>query len=113
MEIIRDAIIALFAAIGVASVVWMLADVLFSIGRRKLEKTVAVISASGDAPALEQTVAMLSRTRFGGNKFCKILVYDCGMNTRAIAEAILLSTQYDDVQLCAGADAVEEIARNT
>jgi hypothetical protein len=111
MEMIRDALIALFAAIGAASVVWMAADALFSLGRGKLERTAAVISARGEAPALEQTVALLSKTRFGGSRFWKILVLDCGLNTEARARAILLSTQYGEVELCAGADSVEEIAK--
>jgi hypothetical protein len=100
MELLQEAVVAFFAAVGMAWLVWSAAGTLFSSCRTERAPCVALIPATGDAPALEQTVSQLQWTKVAGQGFQRILICDCGLDEEARHRAQLLCQQSDSVVLC-------------
>ena len=52
MNVFRDGVIAFFSAVGMTTVVWLLAGALLHAGRPAIPGLLLVLPARGDAPAL-------------------------------------------------------------
>lgn len=100
MQILLDALLALFAAVGIAALGWLL------FGRMWLSREGpgirAVVPARGDGAGLEQTVrgALWLRDCAGGR--CAVVIVDCGLNEQGRALAQLLADREPEVWLCPG-----------
>ncbi len=62
----------------------------------------AVVSASGEADALEQSVRGLLWLIHSGRLDCDILIVDAGLSTQALAKAELLARDEARIHLCSG-----------
>ena len=109
MEVLQQGLLAFFAAVGIAWVVWTAAGAIFLSKKEKLEKCVVLIPAAKDAPALERTVSGLQWVTVYGQKFDKILIADCGLNEEARKRARVLSQQNGNVTLCTADSAPEQV----
>ena len=63
MNVFRDGVIAFFSAVGMTTVVWLLAGALLHAGRPAIPGLLLVLPARGDAPALEHDVRELRRVQ--------------------------------------------------
>lgn len=87
MEILQDGVIAFFAAVGLAAVVWILAGAFLRAGQPAIPGLLLVLPLTGAAPAMESDVRELRRIRrqLPGSR---VILADCGMTpeARALAE---------------------------
>ena len=109
MEVLQQGLLAFFAAVGIAWVVWTAAGAIFLSKKEKLEKCVVLIPVTKEAPALERTVSELQWTTICGKRFDKILIADCGLNEEARKRARVLSQQNGNVTLCTADSAPEQV----
>ena len=108
MELLLESLTAFFAAVGIAWLVWAAAQRLFFEKRQTLEKCIAVVPVSGDAPALEGTVSGLAHVSICGQQLYKIMIADCGLTEESLALAQKLAQRYEQVALCSAEEAQEE-----
>lgn len=108
MELLIESLTAFFAAVGIAWLVWAAAHHLFFAKRQTVEKCIAVVPVSGDAPALECTVSGLVHVSICGQQLYKVMIADCGLTEEALALARKLAQRYEQVTLCSTEQAQEE-----
>lgn len=82
MEILQDGVIAFFAAVGMAAVVWMLAGAFLRAGRPAVPGLTLVLPLTGEALAMEADVRELRRIQrqLPGSR---LVLEDCGMTAEA------------------------------
>lgn len=104
MALLQENVIAVLAAVGLCTVVWLFAAVIVDVrrARENCAPVWTVIPVHGACGALEQTVRRLRRERCCGAR-ARILIVDCGMEdeTRRVAQ-ILARTQ---AELCTAEEA--------
>ena len=103
MVLLQDGLIAFFSAVGVTTVVWMVAGALLRAGRPSVPGLLLVLPLRGEALAMEADFRELRRVRHrlpGG----KILLADCGMTEEARALAAYLADREEDTALVDGAE---------
>lgn len=93
MLILADALLALLAAVGLASLVWLV--FVARLRPRQTEETLALVIARGEAGDLEQTVRALSRQKL----LSRILILDGGLDAEAKARAELLCRELGNTEL--------------
>ena len=93
MLILADALLAMLAAVGLASLVWLVFGAQFRPPRTA--ETLALVIARGDAEHLEQTVRALSRQKL----LSRILILDGGLDAEAKARAELLCRELGNTEL--------------
>ena len=103
MNVFRDGVIAFFSAVGMTTVVWLLAGALLHAGRPTIPGLLLVLPARGDAPALEHDVRELRRVQ-GSLPGAKLVIADCGMTEEARALASYLSARTEGVSLTEGTE---------
>lgn len=108
MELLQEAIVAFFAAVGIAWCVWSAAQALLLAKWEQLEPCVMLVAAKDDAPALEETVAALLALRLGRQPLWRILIVDCGLSAPALARARQLAAAHEKVTLRAKGAAGEK-----
>ena len=98
MVLLQDGLTAFFSAIGVTTVIWLAAGVLFRTGRPVIPGLLLVLPLKGEALAMENDVRELRRvqSQLPGTK---ILLADCGMTTQARELAQYLVSREDDAAL--------------
>ncbi len=99
MLILGDGVLAVLAAIGLASLIWLFAGVLRCPHRGTSDETLALIVAQGSADTLEQSVRTLARLRTDERVFSRIVILDRGLNAEAKARARLLCREGNGVEL--------------
>lgn len=97
MGLLTDGVIAVLAAMGLASVLWLVLTPL--LRPRCAAETAALVSARGSAEDLEQSVRALVRLRTEERVFGCIVILDRGMDEEARARARLLCRRYRGVEL--------------
>ena len=106
MRLWQDGLIALLAAIGLASIFWMIISaVVFTPARR--QHAVALICARGNGEDLEDQVRTLSLLQARRNAVDEILLVDCGLTEEGRTLCRLLAGQNRRVSLC-GKDEIEK-----
>lgn len=81
MQLWQDGLVAMLAAIGLASLMWMVVRaVLFAVPERRRQGVVALIPAQGDGGDLEQQVRALRGLRREQGVFGMLLLVDCGLD---------------------------------
>lgn len=93
MLILADALLALLAAVGLASLAWLVFGAHFRPPRA--EEALALVIARGEAENLEQTVRALSRQKL----LSRILILDGGLDAEAKARAELLCRELGNTEL--------------
>ena len=103
MNVFRDGVIAFFSAVGMTTVVWLLAGAVLHAGRPTIPGLLLVLPVRGEALALEHDVRELRRVRcqLPG---ARIVLADCGMTEEARALASYLSARTEGVSLTEGTE---------
>ena len=103
MNVFRDGVIAFFSAVGMTTVMWLLAGALLHAGRPTIPGLLLVLPARGDAPALEHDVWELRRVQ-GSLPGAKLVIADCGMTEEARGLADYLAVREENAAVVNGAD---------
>ena len=110
MALLQENVIAVLAAVGLCTVVWLIAAVILDARRvdRTCARVWAVVPVHGACGALEQTVRRLKRECYRGVR-TQVLLVDCGMEdeTRRIAQ--ILARADAIVTLCAAEDVARQL----
>lgn len=98
MSVFQDGVIAFFSAVGVVTVIWMLAGALLHTGRPAIPGLLLVLPLRGEALAMEADMRELRRLRrqLPG---ARIVLADCGMTESARALARYLADRETNAEL--------------
>ena len=101
MVMLHDGLLAFFSAVGVTTVVWLLAGAVLRAGRPAIPGLLLVLPLRGEALAMEADVRELRRLRqrLPG---ARIVLADCGMSADARALAAYLADREEDMALTEG-----------
>ena len=88
MELMGDGLIAFLAAVGVSTILWLLAEALFR-WRAHPPAAAYLVEASGGAEQLDMTLRELARERP-----LQVILVDSGLNEMGRQRAELLLTRY-------------------
>lgn len=102
MTLLQDGLIAFFSAVGVTTLVWIVAGAFFRAGRPAVPGLLLVLPLRGEALAMEADVRELRRAR-NHLPGAKIVLADCGLSDDAKALAACLADRGKDVVLVDGA----------
>jgi len=98
MVLLQDGLIAFFSAVGVTTVVWIVAGALFHAGRPMIPGLLLVLPLKGEALAMEADVRELRRVQ-GQLPGAKIVLADCGMTADARGLAQYLADRQENAAL--------------
>ena len=101
MTLLQDGLIAFLSAVGVTTLVWIVAGAFFRAGRPAVPGLLLVLPLRGEALAMEADVRELRRLRqrLPG---ARIVLADCGMSDDARALAAYLADREEDIALTEG-----------
>ena len=97
MELMGDGLIAFLAAVGVSTILWLLAETLLR-RHRPVAEAVLVLPVRGDGATLERALHLTMEQRATGET--PILLADCGLDETGLRLAQSLTQRYSRVQLC-------------
>ena len=105
MQLWQDGLLAMLAAVGLASLLWGLVRAVLCPGTPRQRSLVALIPAQGNGETLEQQVRTLRRIRDQElrqeqNVFSLILLVDCGLNKEGQKLSRLIARQDRWVTIC-------------
>ena len=103
MNVFRDGVIAFFSAVGMTTVVWLLAGAVLHAGRPTIPGLLLVLPVRGEAPALEADIRELRRVQ-GSLPGAKLVIADCGMTEEARGLADYLAVREENAAVVNGAD---------
>ena len=103
MNVFRDGVIAFFSAVGMTTVMWLLAGALLHAGRPTIPGLLLVLPVRGEALALEHDVRELRRVQ-GSLPGAKLVIADCGMTEEARGLADYLAVREENAAVVNGAD---------
>lgn len=98
MVLLQDGLIAFLSAVGLTTVVWMVAGALLHTGRPTIPGLLLVLPLRGEALAMEADVRELRRVQ-GGLPGAKIILADCGMTEDARELAAYLADRKKNAEL--------------
>lgn len=101
MSVFRDGVIAFFSAVGMSTVVWLLAGALLHAGRPTIPGLLLVLPVRGEAPALEHDVRELRRVQ-SSLPGAKLVIADCGLTEDARGLADYLADREDNAAVVDG-----------
>ena len=101
VSVFRDGVIAFFSAVGMTTVVWLLAGAGLHAGRPTIPGLLLVLPVRGDALALEHDVRELRRIQ-GGLPGAKIVIADCGLTEEARGLANYLADREENAAVTDG-----------
>ena len=98
MELMQDGVIAFFCAVGMTTVVWLVAGALLHTGRPVIPGLLLVLPLQGEALAMEADVRELRRvqSRLPG---ARMVLADCGMTEDARGLAQYLADRESNAAL--------------
>lgn len=97
MELMGDGLIAFLAAVGVSTILWLLAETLLH-RHRPVAEAILVLPVRGDGATLERALCLTMEQRTTGET--PILLADCGLDETGLRLAQSLTQRYSRVQLC-------------
>lgn len=103
MSVFRDGVIAFFSAVGMTTVVWLLAGALLHAGRPAIPGLLLVLPVRGEALALEHDVRELRRVQ-GSLPGARLVIADCGLTEEARSLAEYLASREDSAAVIDGAE---------
>lgn len=98
MELWQDGLLAALAAIGLASLLWMIVRAVFFVRLPRRAAAMALIAAQGNGECLEGQVKQLCREESG--LIGRILLVDCGLSEEGRRLCRLLARGDRRIQLC-------------
>lgn len=107
MQLWQDGLLAMLAAVGLASLLWGLVRAVLCPGTPRQRSLVALIPAQGNGETLEQQVRTLRRIRQEQNVFSLILLVDCGLNKEGQKLSRLIARQDRWVTICRPEDVIK------
>ena len=100
MRLWQDGLTAMLAAVGLATILWMVVGLFLRRKRRLFSRVTAVVRGEGDGADLEYTVRTLSQLRYERGAFGTILILDGGLPPEGRDVAALLEREEDFVAVC-------------
>lgn len=101
MQLWQDGLVAMLAAIGLASLMWAAVKaVLYGGGEDRRQRAAALIPAQGDGECLEAQVRALEELRREQGVFEMVLLVDCGLSEEGRKLSELLVKRNRWVALC-------------
>ena len=100
MRLLQDGLVAMLAAVGLATILWMIVSLFLRKKGRMFSRVTAVVRGEGDGTDLEYTVRTLSQLRYERGTFGTILILDGGLSEEGRELAELLAREEDFVVLC-------------
>lgn len=97
MKLMGDGLIAFLAAVGVSTILWLLAETLLR-RHRPVAEAILVLPVRGDGATLERALHLTMEQRTTGET--PILLADCGLDETGLRLAQSLTQRYSRVQLC-------------
>ncbi len=97
MKLMGDGLIAFLAAVGVSTILWLLAETLLR-RHSPVAEAVLVLPVRGDGATLERALHLTMEQRTTGET--PILLADCGLDKTGLRLAQSLTQRYSRVQLC-------------
>lgn len=101
MMLLQDGCIAFFAAVGLTTVVWLVAGAVFHAGRPSIPGLLLVLPLRGEALAMESDVREIRRVQ-GQLPGSKIVLADCGLTPDARGLAQYLANREKNAVLVDG-----------
>ncbi len=98
MTLLQDGVLAFFSAVGMTTVVWLLAGAILHTGRPTVPGLLLVLPLKGEALAMENDVRELRRVQ-GRLPGAKIVLVDCGMTEDARNLAAYLADREKNAEL--------------
>ena len=95
MQLWQDGLVAMLAAVGLASLMWAVVKAVLYAGPERRRQ-----GAAGDGELLEQQIRALQRLRQDQGAFDRILVVDCGLSEEGAKLARLLVKEDRWTVLC-------------
>lgn len=91
MQLWQDGIMALLAAVGLASIIWTVVRAVLFAGPERRRELLALLPAQGDGERLEEQLCALGALRREQSLFGRVLLVDCGLTEegRKLAEALV------------------------
>jgi len=111
MRLLEDGAVAALAAIGLATLLFLLTSAVVHPRRRGTLEAVAVVPVRGGAEKLEHTVRALERSRYEEGGFARIVILDCGADEETKTIAALLCRDDLGVTLCTPQTLARELER--
>ena len=97
MELMGDGLIAFLAAVGVSTILWLLAETLLR-RHRPVAEAVLVLPVRGDGATLERALHLTMEQRATGET--PILLADCGLDETGLRLAQSLTHSVQPVGAC-------------
>ena len=97
MKLMGDGLIAFLAAVGVSTILWLLAETLLR-RHSPVAEAVLVLPVRGDGATLERALHLTMEQRATGET--PIVLADCGLDETVLRLAQSLTQRYSRVQLC-------------
>lgn len=102
MQLLQDGLVAMLAAIGLASMMWVVVKaVLYAPLEWRRPGAVALIPAQGDGEGLEGQIRIMERLRKEQALVGTVLLVDCGLTEEGLRLARLLARDRRWVAVCA------------
>ena len=101
MVLLQDGLIAFFSAVGLTTVVWLVAGAVLHAGRPTVPGLLLVLPLRGEALAMEADVRELRRIQ-GGLPGAKIVIADCGLTEEARGLANYLADREENAAVTDG-----------
>lgn len=100
MQLWQDGLVAMLAAVGLASLMWAVVRIAAFPSGRSRRPAVAVVPAAGDGAGLEGQIRFLLQIRGEQGVFSRILLVDCGLNDEGRRAAGVLAKGSQVVAFC-------------
>ena len=100
MNLWQDGLMALLAAIGLASIMWTAVRAVLFAGPERRRELAALLPAQGDGERLEEQIRALQRLRQEQGLFSRALLVDCGLTEEGRKLAGILAREHRWVTLC-------------
>ena len=100
MQLWQDGLLAMLAAIGLASLMWAAVRTVLFSGPERRPRAVVIVPAAGDGADLEGQVRKLGLLRQEQGAFGRVLLLDCGLNETGQRAAALLAESDRWVAVC-------------
>jgi hypothetical protein len=100
MSLWQDGLLAGLAAVGLASLLWLLAGAVLRPSRRCLQPVLAFLPVRGQADSAEYTLREIERLRRQYGLFGRIVLVDCGLDEVGREQVMLLADSRRGVEFC-------------
>lgn len=101
MQLWQDGLVAMLAAIGLASLMWAVVKAVLYPAPERRRGAAALVPAQGDGEGLEGQIRIMERLRKEQALVGTVLLVDCGLTEEGLRLARLLARDRRWVAVCA------------